>query len=119
MSPSVIRGSIAFGVILVIGIIVATARSRQSAADADAPPAVYICRESKEVFYTSLPLTDMLHPGTGRATLAPAVYCPQCAVWQPAPPAERRYGNPQGLLCPKCKSPRSFTGDLPEDAGEL
>lgn len=119
MSQSAIRGLIVVSAILVIGVIAGSARSRNSASHSDQPPAVYICRESKELFFGTIPPNEVVHPITGRATLLPAMYCPQCEVWQPAPPMERRYGQAEGLLCPKCRTPRSFTGDIPELAAEL
>jgi hypothetical protein len=119
MSQSAIRGLIVVGAILFISVIAASARSRNVVSHADQPPAVYICRESKEVFFGTISPQDVVHPVTGRATLSPAIYCPQCETWQPAPPTERRYNQAEGLLCPKCRTPRSFAGELPETATEL
>lgn len=119
MSQSPLRAGLIVGGILLLGVLAAAARSKNSASTADLPPTVYICRESKEIFFSSLPLSEALHPETGRATLVAAVYCPECETWQPGPPIERRYGNSESLDCPKCRSLRSFTGDLPAEATEL
>jgi len=119
MSQTVLRGLFAASLLLLLGVVAASVISKQAASEGERPPAVFMCRESSEIFYGASQVSPAVHPVTDRATLLQAVYCPQCEVWQPAPPADRLYKNPQGLLCPKCQTPRTFTGELPADATEL
>ena len=83
------------------------------------PLTVYICRKTGDLFVSREPLTTQNHPETGLATLSPGVYCPQCGEWKPSPPPDRLYGRPEMLHCPKCRSPRTFDGEIPEGTLEL
>ncbi len=53
------------------------------------------------------------HPKTGKKTLVPGLYCPQCSAWYPAPPVEvwQRSGSP--FKCPKGGHPMSPHGPRP------
>lgn len=104
------------------GLVISAARfSRQSAAQRGAQgiQAVYICRETGELFVGHGESAPQIHPESGRATLWPAVYCPQCEIWSPSPPTERLYGHAELLDCPKCRTTRSFDGVIPEGATEF
>jgi hypothetical protein len=86
---------------------------------AKSPSIVYVCRETGAVFIGRGEPAPVIHPVTGRATLFPGLYCPQCEKWSPAFPMERLYGNPAMLNCPVCRTPRTFEGDVPDEAEEL
>ncbi len=64
---------------------------------------------------TAPPSTDLpaLHPETGRRTLMPGLYCPQCRQWHPAPPLEELQRNPEARQCPKCGAAMSADGPAP------
>jgi hypothetical protein len=85
----------------------------------ESPAIVYVCRETGAVFLGHGEPAPVIHPVTGRATLFPGLYCPQCEKWSPAFPMERLYGNAAMLNCPVCRSPRTFEGKVPDDAEEL
>ncbi len=84
-----------------------------------AAPVVYVCRETGDVFLGETQVVPQIHPDTQRGTLFPGLYCPQCQTWKPAPPIDRLHRQPEMLNCPACQTPRSFEGEIPEDAQHL
>ncbi|MFO0917294.1 MAG: hypothetical protein U0872_03145 [Planctomycetaceae bacterium] len=88
--------------------------------DADAGPlTVYICRKTGDLFVSRTLLKTQHHPETGLATWRRGVYCPQCGEWKSSPPPDRLYGHPELLHCPKCRTPRTFEGEIPDGTMEL
>jgi hypothetical protein len=77
---------------------------------------VFVCRETGELFLAAGMPAPGIHPDTGRATLWPALYCPECETWSASPPIERIYGHVDLLDCPKCRMRRTFDGPPPEEA---
>jgi hypothetical protein len=55
-----------------------------------------------------------IHPQTGKPTLVPASYCPQCQKWFPSPPIEVRQRNPKAAICSKGHS-LTQDGPWPEE----
>lgn len=56
-----------------------------------------------------------VHPKTGKPTLRPALYCPTCRKWFPAPAVEEINRVPGAGLCPKDKTPLTGDGPWPDD----
>lgn len=54
-----------------------------------------------------------VHPGTGKPTLMPALYCPKCERWHVAPPPEEISRRKQPVTCSKCKGNLVPDGPLP------
>lgn len=52
------------------------------------------------------------HPTTGKLTLRPALYCPNCQKWYPVPPPNEITRVPGAGKCPKDKK-TSLTADGP------
>lgn len=79
-----------------------------------APPAVYFDTASKQtVVFPASGQYPAIHPETGQPTLMPAMHCPQCAAWHPAPPPEQLNRAAASARCPRCKSPLRVDGPLP------
>lgn len=55
-----------------------------------------------------------VHPVTGKPTLRPALYCPKCQQWYPAPSVEQVNRVPGAGQCPKDKTPLVTDGPWPE-----
>lgn len=53
------------------------------------------------------------HPKTGKKTLVPGLYCPECGVWYPAPPVEVLQRTASAFHCPKGGHPMSPNGPRP------
>lgn len=104
---------------LLLGSVIAVTLWQPSSATVDRHPAVYICRQTGDLFVGRGQTAPQIHPETGRATLWPALYCPHCETWSASPPTERLSGHPELLDCPKCKAMRSFDGVIPEGATEF
>lgn len=60
---------------------------------------------------TSFPAT---HPKTGQPTLRPALYCPTCQKWYPAPDIDQVNRQPGAGQCPKDKTPLTADGPWPD-----
>lgn len=87
----------------------------RAVADSPAPAEImYVCRETGALILGPRQPTPAVNPKTGRATLAQALYCPQCGGWRAAPPAELRDRFPAGPVCPKHRAPLAESG--PSDA---
>lgn len=59
------------------------------------------------------------HPQTGKRTLRPALYCPTCQKWYPAPAAEQVNHVRGAGLCPKDKTPLTAEGPWPNEAAAM
>jgi hypothetical protein len=55
-----------------------------------------------------------VNPATGRRTLMPALYCPECSDWRPAPPLDEVQRNPKARMCGKCGWPLETDGPPPD-----
>ena len=58
-----------------------------------------------------------VHPQTGKRTLRPALYCPTCKKWYPAPDFDQVNRVPGAGQCPKDKTALIADGPWP-DASE-
>lgn len=58
----------------------------------------------------------VVHPKTGKPTLRPALYCPACKKWSPAPDLDQINRVPGSGLCPKDNTPLTAEGPWPEDS---
>ena len=84
--------------------------------DPQANQMVYFDRTTKKaVVYNVSREIPAMHPQTGKPTLVPALYCPQCQKWFPAPPIEVRERNPKAMICPK-KHSLTLDGPWPEES---
>lgn len=59
----------------------------------------------------SLPAAN---PETGKRTLMPGLYCPQCQRWYPVPLPDQINRQPDATLCPKTRTQLIPDGPLPE-----
>ena len=55
-----------------------------------------------------------VNAATGRRTLLPGLYCPQCREWRPAPPLDVAQRTPAALRCPQCQAAMTADGPVPE-----
>lgn len=60
-----------------------------------------------------------VHPQTGKPTLRPALYCPTCKQWSPAPDVDQVNRIPEAGLCPRDKSPLTAEGPWPDDLAAM
>ncbi|MBI1344773.1 hypothetical protein GC163_00640 [bacterium] len=81
--------------------------------------AVFLCRESGELFAGKVRPTPALHPITGKETLLPALYCPKCQQWEAAPALEQQQRAAMVLKCAKTKAALERTGPVPETATRI
>ena len=58
-----------------------------------------------------------VHPQTGKRTLRPALYCPTCKKWYPAPDIDQVNRVPGAGQCPKDKTPLTADGPWPDGFG--
>ena len=105
-------GALSAGAVLTVWV-------RDTADEVSHSRAVYICRETGDLFVGRGETAPQIHPESGRATLWPALYCPQCEAWTASPPTERLSGHAELLDCPKCRTTRSFDGVIPDGATEF
>lgn len=81
---------------------------------APATEMVYIDTATQKVLMlpvqTAIPAT---HPETGKKTLVPGLYCPECGKWYPAPPTEVLQRSASAYRCPKGGHPMSPNGPRP------
>ncbi len=81
---------------------------------ADPNEMVYIDTVTKTVM--TLPVQAVIpatHPQTGKKTLVPGLYCPQCGQWYPSPPVEVLQRTASAFHCPKGGHPMSPNGPRP------
>jgi predicted Zn-ribbon and HTH transcriptional regulator len=75
---------------------------------------VYVDQESRQmVVMPHVEDAPAVNPATGRRTLMPGLYCPQCQDWHPTPPLEALQRNPAARRCPKCQSALTADGPAP------
>ena len=55
-----------------------------------------------------------VHPQTGKPTLRPALYCPTCKKWYPAPDIDQVNHIPGAGQCPQDKTPLTAEGPWPD-----
>lgn len=58
-----------------------------------------------------------VHPQTGKPTLRPALYCPTCQKWYPAPDIDQVNRVPGAGQCPKDKTALTTDGPWPDGSG--
>lgn len=77
-------------------------------------PIVYVDRETQQVVVLAGAVeTPAVNPQTGRRTLTPGLYCPQCQAWHPTPPQDVLQRNPAARRCAQCQSPLTADGPPP------
>ena len=57
-----------------------------------------------------------VHPQTGKPTLRPALYCPTCKKWYPAPDVDQVNRVPGAGQCPKDKTALTADGPWPDSS---
>lgn len=89
--------------------------SQSDSSESETESTVYVDLKSGEaVLAEPSQQLPAVNPATGRATLMPALYCPTCEKWYPAPPADQLNRQPGAGLCPKTKTPLIHDGPRPE-----
>lgn len=58
-----------------------------------------------------------VNAATGRRTLMPGLYCPQCRAWRPTPPLDVAQRTPAALRCPQCGTQMTADGPWPISPG--
>jgi hypothetical protein len=87
---------------------------RHGTDSARSAPIVYVDRETQQpVVLTGAVDAPAVNPQTGRRTLMPGLYCPQCQAWHPTPPLEVLQRDPAARRCPECRSPLTSDGPSP------
>lgn len=100
-------------------IFVALALCCSCAAETPADPErggqmVYIDTATEQPFVANISREfPALHPDSGERTLIPALYCPTCQKWYPAPPVEVLQRNPAAAKCPKSGDFMTANGPWP------
>jgi hypothetical protein len=108
---------VAIVLLVLVGLgwaIIGRTSAPHAAQAADDQTAVYICRETSDVFRLPRTKVPPVHPQTGRASLVHALYCAECNRWQPMLPDELRDRFPAGPICREHRTPLTRNGPLPE-----
>jgi hypothetical protein len=93
--PDLARSSVAI-------LMLATLGCGSAPPDPKANRMVYYDRETRKAVVSNISQEmPAIHPQTGKPTLVPSSYCPQCQQWFPSPPIEVRQRNPEAAICPK------------------
>ena len=74
---------------------------------------VYVSSETGRVVAGPAQPIPAVDPETGKPTLLPGVYCPECRRWYAAPPPDHSPGNPKALTCRIHNVPMTTEGPLP------
>ncbi len=75
---------------------------------------VYVDLETKAAIVAAEGEAPVAHPVTGRRTLMPALYCPKCQRWRPAPALDNLQRTGTALVCPADQTPLTLEGPWPE-----
>jgi hypothetical protein len=67
-------------------------------------------------FVVETTIFPAVHPGTGKATLVPALYCSKCAAWHAAPPVEQLHRQRGVAHCPRTGTVLTADGPRPNAA---
>ena len=102
-------------IVLASAVLAAWCGCGQDGSDSvESAPVVYVDRETQQpVVLEGVVDAPAVNPATGRRTLTPGLYCPQCQAWHPTPPLDVLQRNPAARRCPKCQSPLTADGPLP------
>lgn len=72
---------------------------------------VFVDLESREpVLDLATTEVPSVNPDTGRRTLMPGLYCPQCQRWHPAPAYDKLQRTPGAATCPTDGTPLTMDG---------
>lgn len=106
---------LAIGGLLLAGKLIypALAGDRYQVREQDHQNFVFVDKESGDTFILRVKNPIETNPVTGRQTLAPGLYCPQCQKWRASPPMEVLQQNPSASICPTHKIPMSGDGPVP------
>ncbi len=101
--------------LLVLGVLLAPACS-ETVPEAQVPAEmVFFDVETKQPVVQQMSAdAPAVNAATGRRTLMPGLYCPQCRAWRPAPPLEVAQRTPAALRCPQCQGAMTADGPVPE-----
>jgi hypothetical protein len=104
-----------FQLLLLPGILFASSCS-EAAPEARVPAEmVFFDVETKQPVVQQVSAeAPAVNAATGRRTLLPGLYCPQCRAWRPAPPLEVAQRTPAALRCPQCQGVMTADGPVPE-----
>ena len=75
---------------------------------------VFVDTETAAVFVLPALPVPATNPQTGKPTLMPGLYCPECRKWYPVPPPDQINRRPDAALCPKTRTPLVADGPRPE-----
>ncbi|HET6425205.1 MAG TPA: hypothetical protein VFG20_16070 [Planctomycetaceae bacterium] len=96
-------------------LVVMTGCGREPMAVVDTTQRVYVDTATQTALM--LPIQEKVpakHPQTGKNTLVPGLYCPQCGRWYPAPPMEVVQRTGTASRCPQGGHPMSPHGPSPQ-----
>ncbi|MBI1313703.1 hypothetical protein GC176_20615 [bacterium] len=68
-----------------------------------------------------LPVSDTvpaINPHTGKRTLMPALFCPDCQKWYPVPAPEQINRQPDAARCPRTETPLIADGPWPGEEAQ-
>lgn len=102
-------------IVVALPVLAATCGcGRERDESVDSAPVVYVDRETQQpVVLEGVVDAPAVNPATGRRTLTPGLYCPQCRTWHATPPLEVLQRNPAARRCPKCQSALNADGPHP------
>ncbi len=81
--------------------------------------AVFVCRESGEIFVGKVRTTPAVHPKTGRPTLMPGLYAPDQQKWVAGPSFEELQRSTPEMKSAKTKTPLLREGPIPATAVQI
>lgn len=59
-----------------------------------------------------------IHPETGKRTLMPGLFCPECQKWYPVPAPEQINRQPDAARCPRTRTPLIADGPWPGEEAQ-
>jgi hypothetical protein len=97
-----------------IGVVALCGCDREGTDSPVVAEVVYVDQETRQpVVMSGATDAPAVNPATGRRTLMPGLYCPQCKAWHATPPLESLQRNPAARRCPKCQSALTADGPAP------
>jgi hypothetical protein len=87
-----------------------------TSADVESPAREMLFVDTRSGEAVAAPATAHLpavNPATGKRTLMPGLYCPECRKWRATPPIEEINRQPGAGMCPVHKTPLTPHGPWP------
>lgn len=87
--------------------------------DPNANKMVYVDTETRQAYVGNRIDTPAINPQTGKSTLMPGLYCPNCKTWHAVPPLDQINRIPNARRCVKTRVPLLADGPWPTAEIEL